>query len=63
MLFAYFNCGGPIYCDAVNGSTTPIVYTQAGGGAPWNTAFFCVPNGYYYQVPAASGIYGWTEWG
>ena len=61
VLFAYTNTSGTIYVDNVNGSTTGINYCQSGGGAPWNTAFFLVPNGYYYQVPSGS-YYGWTEW-
>ena len=62
VLFAYTNNSGNVYVDNVNGSTTAITYNQAGGGAPWNTTFFLVPNGYYYQVPAGGSYYGWTEW-
>lgn len=63
VLFAYQNYGQYIYLDNVNGSTTQIGYCQAGGGAPWNTTFIIVPNGYYYQFPGANPtIYSWTEW-
>jgi hypothetical protein len=64
VLFAYQIYGQYMYLDAVNGSTTRIGYNQAGGGAPWNTTFIVVPNGYYYQFAGSnpSVIYSWTEW-
>jgi hypothetical protein len=64
VLFAYQSYGGYIYLDNVNGSTTQIGYCQAGGGAPWNTAFIVVPNGYYYQFAGGppAFYYSWTEW-
>jgi hypothetical protein len=62
VLFAYRNGSGYVYVDNVNGSTTAISYNQAGGGAPWNTTFFLVPNGYYYQLPTPGSYDGWTEW-
>jgi hypothetical protein len=65
VLLAYINVAGNVYVDNVNGSTTVITYMQSGGGAPWNTTFFLVPNGYYYQVPSGGSggsYYGWTEW-
>ena len=61
VLVAYSNSAGYVYVDNVNGATTAISYNQAGGGAPWNTTFFLVPDGYYYQVPSG-GYFGWTEW-
>lgn len=62
ILLAYQNNSGNVYVDNVNGATTAITYNQSGGGAPWNTTFFLVPNGYYYKVPAGGSYYGWTEW-
>ena len=63
VLFAYQNFSGNIYIDNVNGSTTAVSYNQAGGGAPWNTTFIIVPNGYYYQFSGGTPTYlGWTEW-
>lgn len=63
VLYAYQILGGYIYIDNVNGSTTKAGYNQAGGGAPWNTTFIVVPNGWYYKFENTSTvIYSWTEW-